>query len=350
MSEISMFAAYSQRENIVTNNTMLLLKTIYSDSVLIFDRLVARLVGLDSLGFGIRFEQQSSFKTPEGTKISDGLIEQDPVSIYVETKTTDWFYPAQIDRYKRFMADSRPGVGQKVLILLSNFETKERLQREVLDKLSGGPDDEVLIAAIGFDELLQAVKDEVKSDNDVIRTMIVDFETYLADEGLLPTWAGTLEIIPMGDSLELNKKFQCYSCPNTNSRGYSHARAKYLGFYSRKTVAEVAEIDAVIDLKAREQGSWEIRWNNSNQDKKSLWARAEAIISNPDYYANNDFEQGRGVLLFLLSNMQTDVNFQKISPGGIMGRQYMKFKDLKSMDDLMSKIKDQHWTSVKERS
>ncbi|MDL2259506.1 hypothetical protein LJB99_01320 [Deltaproteobacteria bacterium OttesenSCG-928-K17] len=350
MSKISMFAAYSQKENIVTNNTMLLLKTIYNDSVFVFDRLVARLVGLDSIGFGIRFEQQSPFKTPDGTKISDGLIEQEPISIYVETKTTDWFYSVQIERYKNFMASSKPGAGRKILILLSNFETKERLQKDVLNQLSSDPDDEVLIAAVGFDELLHSVKEEVKTDNDVIRTMIADFETYLTDEGLLPTWTNTMEIIPMGGSLEKNKKFVCYSCPNSGKRGYSHARSKYLGFYNQKKIDEIAEIDAVIDLKSRERESWELKWNNSEQDEEALKDRAEAIIADSEYYANSDFEQGGGVLIFLLSNMQTSVNFQKISPGGIMGRQYMKFKDIKAMDDLLSKIKDETWRSNKDWS
>jgi len=352
MSDITMFAPYSQRENIVTNNTLLLLKTIYNESVLVFDRLISRLIGLEEpLGFGLRFEQQIGFKTNEGAGIGDGLIRQEPVSIFLETKTTDWFYSRQIDRYRKFLAGRDSGTGRKVLILLSNFESKTRLRNIVLDQQPENIDDEtdgVIIAVVGFDDLLKTVQEEVKSENDIIRTMIADFEKYLVDEGLLPTWTGTLVIIPMGGSLELNKKFGCYSCPR-QKRGYTHARAKFLGFYNQKKIDEVAEIDAVIDLKSRNPESWELKWNNSGKDEKSLQARAETILANPEYYANNDFDQGSGVLLFLLSNLQTSVNFQKISPGGIMGRRYMKFKDIKSMDELMAQIKDKEWRSVTDR-
>lgn len=349
MSDISMFAAYSQRENIVTNNTLLLLKTIYNDSVLVFDRLVSRLVGLDSLGFGLRFEQQISFEAGDGARLGDGLIQQEPISIFVETKTTDWFYRAQIDRYRNFLAGPRSGHGRKILILLSNFESKDRLLNDVLGPITDtdSRDDDTLIAAVGFDELLKAVQEEVKSDNDVIRSMIADFEKYLADEDLLPTWTGSLVIIPMGGSLEVNKKYCCYSCPS-QKRGYTHARAKYLGFYSQKKIDYVAEIDAVLDLKSRDKESWELKWNNSGQDEKTLKARAEAIIDKPDYYAKNDFAQRGGVLLFLLSDLRTDINFQKTSPGGIMGRRYMKFKDIKSLDDLVSAIQGQTWRGVKD--
>jgi hypothetical protein len=177
--------------------------------------------------------------------------------------------------------------------------------------------------------------------------MIDDFEKYMANEGLLPTWAGSLVIIPMGGSMELNKKYCCYSCPN-QKRGYTHNRAKYLGFYSQKKINDVAEIDAVLDLKSINPESWGVKWNNSGQDEKDLMARAGAIIANPDYYAHNDFAQGGGVLLFLLSDLREGVNFEKTSPGGIMGRQYMKFKNINSLDELVAAIKGRTWRGVKD--
>lgn len=347
MSEITMFAAYSHKENIVTNNTMLLLKTIYNDSLVVFDRLISRLVDLDGLEFGLKFEQQVYFKIGDAAGIVDGLIQQKPIRIFIETKATDWFHTEQIERYKKFLAAPRSKNERNILILLSNFESKNRLFNEVLGPLSDDRDEAVPIAAIGFDELLQAVKDEVRSENDVIRTMIVDFETYLTEKGLLPTWAGTLTVIPMGGSLELNKRHGCYSCPS-QKRGYSHARAKFVGFYNQKKIDDVAEIDAVMEMKSRDQESWDFKWNNTEADEKILKARAEKIIADRDYYANNDFDRGDAILFFLLSNQQTDVNFQKESPGGIMGRRYMRFKDVKSMDELLKKIKGKTWEKVKD--
>ena len=110
----------------------------------------------------------------------------------------------------------------------------------------------------------------------------------------------------------------------------------------------MAEIDAVLDLKSRDQESWELKWNNSGQDEKALMTRVKAITDIPKYYGNKDFDQGDCILFFLLSNIQTAVNFQKTSPGGIMGRQYMRFKDVKSMDELLARIKDKQWRSVKD--
>ncbi len=340
MSEISMFAPYSQRENIVTSNTMLLLKTIYNDSILVFNSLISRLVGQD-VNFGLQFEQQVSFQASAGNRISDGLIEQKSISIYVETKTTDWFYEEQIKNYLGFMKERSSSVDQQILILLSNFDSKSRLEKDILDKL---PENIPAVALVSFEELLYAVKEEVKSSDGVIQVMIADYENFLSKEGLLPIWASTLEIIPMGNTLEANKKFCCYSCPNNRK----HSRAKYLGFYAQKNVDTVAEIDAVLELPSKDRQDWAIKWNNSKEEEETLKDRAEAIISNPEYYGHHDMENGGGVLLFLLNNMQTSVNFRKESFGGIMGRFYMKFGGIKNMEELLSKIQDRKWRSATE--
>jgi hypothetical protein len=345
MSEITLFPAYSEKENVLTNNVMLLLKTLYNESVPAFDRVVSKMAGLKSAGFGVRFEQQAGFSTEKmGNGVADGRITQEPVTLFIETKTGDWFSPGQIERYREFLKNNASGT--RAVILLSDFKDgKKRCEDEVLATLSGREDATVKTAALSFDELLSMVREEAQGSGGLIPAMLRDFEVYLSNAGLLPDWENLLDIIPCRpETLDINKAYSVYACPNTGGP-YYHRRAKYIGFYHDKKIDHIALIDAVLNIKAPGRSAWEIQYHNNGAEREALKDRAAAVLDVSDFYGNNDLNDGRGILLFLLSEFRENINFKKISPGGIAGRGNMLFTGLKDLDDLTRRVQGKTWKS-----
>jgi hypothetical protein len=85
MSEIHYFPRYSQPENVVTNNTLLLLLRLREYSRFKFEKFMESLCGDEDVQLAsswLRFQQQKG----TGKSIVDGFIAQDSVKIAVETK------------------------------------------------------------------------------------------------------------------------------------------------------------------------------------------------------------------------------------------------------------------------
>ena len=96
-NKTSFFTTYDQKENRVTNYCLLMLNQVYSYSPLLFNQILSNLT--DELNFGVNFYQQQGINTRKGKQIADGIISQEPITIYVETKNFDWFYNNQIEGY-----------------------------------------------------------------------------------------------------------------------------------------------------------------------------------------------------------------------------------------------------------
>jgi len=332
MTEITMFPTYSQQENVATNNVMLLFKTIYNESVLLFERVFSELLDGEELGFGVKFEQQVGHPGI----IADGYVSQRPINLFIEVKRHDWHYEEQINAYVNVLKNKKEE--RNILLLLANFEDKKGIQSLIENSES----ENISIHAVGYDDILKTIKQLVKTDNDVINTMLEDFETYLNNSGLLPVWKHIIDVIPCYGTIEQNEKYNCYSCPNTGG-AYWHSRAKYIGFYKNKRVDVIGEIDAILNIKSSKQEDWEIRWNNTNKPENELLSRARNILENDDYYGIRDLKEGKGILLFLISNFKKDINWVKETSGGIMGRRYFRFSEIKDIDDLTDQIKDKTW-------
>lgn len=85
MSNIHYFPRYSQKENMVTNNTLLLFSRLYNNSPEKFARLINAILEES----GIELDTMVRFKKQEkatGGRIPDGVIEQESFKVVIETK------------------------------------------------------------------------------------------------------------------------------------------------------------------------------------------------------------------------------------------------------------------------
>src|ERR1700738_1817959 len=114
MSEIHYFPRYSQPENVVTNNTLLLLLRLHQYNRFKFEKfmdLICTEQDVQLVSSWLQYHQQKG----TGKSILDGFIAQDSIKIAVETKLTEAFDPTQLENHLAVFRDEQ----HKLLILLS---------------------------------------------------------------------------------------------------------------------------------------------------------------------------------------------------------------------------------------
>jgi len=86
MSRVHYFQRYSQKENVVTNNTLLLFSRLYNHSPTRFEDFLNALSGDGNLTFdvGMQFAQQEG--NTKRNSVPDGLITQKSIKVVIETK------------------------------------------------------------------------------------------------------------------------------------------------------------------------------------------------------------------------------------------------------------------------
>ena len=262
---ISLFSGYSQKENRTTNYCLLILKMLYEENPKFLSEVLSTIFGVE-LGdtIGVSFRQQE--KKRRGTP--DGVIGQRAFTIYIETKSFDWFYDEQIERHLADLAAEAQGL--KLLLALGNFESKEasrfeRIERLCRDKHNG----DVRFAHAGFDDFLGAVQGLGLSKN--LTDAISDFADYLDNERLLPTWKTRLDVVNCAGIPDEITEGRVYMCPSTGG-AYNHRRARFFGMYKDKTVGYVAQIEGLVELTSADEAL--VRWNNVERPDGELIAEA----------------------------------------------------------------------------
>ncbi len=327
---ISLFSDYSQKENRTTNYCLLALKMIYEESPKFFTEILSGLMGYDlSDDIGVKFRQQEK-KTQS---IPDGLILQKAFTIYIETKNFDWFYDEQL---KNHLNGLKEEAGLKILIALGNFE-KDTINRfSTIENLckSEFKENKIIFSAISFEDFISAI--ELPTLPPHILEAIKDLRAYLDEGGFLPSWKNWLDVVNCASFPEDVIRHQTYLCP-AEGGSYSHSRCKYFGMYKNKRVEKIAEIRAVIDIKA--DGKAELLWKNTNEKKSDLLedAKNRAMSLRP---------AERPLRVFILGELY-DTNFIKDTPGGMLGsKQYFEIGRLGAEDavSLAEELRNKFWS------
>ncbi|MBD5405505.1 hypothetical protein HDR59_03065 [bacterium] len=337
-NKASFFTTYEQQENRTTNYCLLMLNQIYSYSPILFNQLISNLI-LDECNFGVNFNQQKGINTSKNLQIADGIIRQEEITIYIETKNFDWFYDNQIFGYLDNLNNKQ---GKKILILLSNFENINDIQtRSKMIKQSNSKYYDIEIYPINFTDLYSEITNITDSiQNDMFKNMVNDFEAFLFQENLLPTWQYKLDIVRTGDTMEQNKQYECYCCPCENGTWW-HRRAKYMGLLNEgKILKTIAEIDGVVNVVNNNNQEFEVMYDNIN-DRKNLENRARDLLKNSDFYGSKHLQENDSVRIFLLSNIkELNEGFEKDSKGGrLPGKMYIDLsKDWKEKPNNIDKV------------
>lgn len=323
---ITLFSNFGQKENRTTSYCLLVLKLIYEENPKLLADFFEALIGADrDLEVGVAFLQQQR----KSDSVPDGVLKQPAFTIYLETKNFDWFHDDQLFDHATSLKDS-PGF--RLLLALSNFESlpADRFKNVtdfIRDKLGG----EVEFAAVTFEQFVDAIPFDDLSKN--LADTVEEFREYLDSEDLLPTWKYRLDVVNSASSADQVRAEHVYLCPATGG-AYAHRRSRFFGLYQGKRVTDVAEIEAVVEV--RSDGA-AVKWSNVATPPDALLERAVQQHKKcaPDMLP---------ALVFLLGEL-VPTDFRKSSRGGMFGSKKYFEVEAESARELAEQLRGRAWES-----
>lgn len=312
MAGVSYFQRYAQRENHVTNNTLLVLRHLYEASPTKLQQVLRELIGDDQLSLGPAFTQQIKGKY----SVPDALIEQQPLRIFFETKLTQALDLDQLRRHIESISVVEKTHSETVLIGLSTAKMRTSAEVEVAD---WGKSHSVVFKSVTFVELVEALQGACADHEVTLKALIEDFVDFLGVEGLLQPPSDRMLIMPCGVSLDENERFGVYY---DGAHRPSRAPCKYLGAYKDKRVALVGEIKAVI-LAGYVDGKVEVLSEERGKLTPEMVERVRQIIEATSYYdlKNQDHRY------FIVDHFEP-TDLQKITKGPVRGAQYLQISSI----------------------
>ena len=314
MTEVTRFPHYHHPENIVTNHVMVMLRMLYNASPKLLEGLLQALCA-DEVTIGPRFSQQIA-----GThSVPDGLILQEPLAIFVETKLGPHLNMDQLKRHCETIAARLAHRKGSFLIALNSgiFGTTLPEELIVFAREQG-----IQIITANFSELIEQISELPVSDL-TLREAIQEFTDFIYAQGLIPRRDQFLVAMLTGYSWRENLKYCTYYEPF--ERNPKWPQAAFLGLYHERHVSHIGRIIMVIS--AFENDMRELIFDNPEMgildDAKRQTIR-EMIDSSQEYYPN--FQENKIRYYIVDKFEQTD--FKKKTRGGMMGHRYFDIETL----------------------
>jgi hypothetical protein len=314
MSEIHYFPRYSQPENVVTNNSLLLLLRLHQYNRFKFEKFMELICEDEEIQLAtswLQFRQQKG----TGKSIVDGFIAQDSIKIAVETKLTEAFDTQQLENHLAVFGAEQ----HKLLILLSPTLGETSTSQLTLVR-EGARSRNIQVVHTSFEDIVQKTRSCLSEHDEEMLALVADYESFCSDLGLLPRDQYTLFVPPCALSFEANERFRLYYCPAT----WSRRKAKYLGIYAQKTVRAIGQIVksvvCAIDLTAGTVTAADGQATlTSEQQARILEATKEARA--------RDWDLTTGHRFYLCDTVEP-TDFRKASRGGIMGHRYFDLDEI----------------------
>lgn len=315
MTTLNRFQLYSQQENTITNNVLLMFSELYRLSPKYFEELINSLFESNELYKVIPdFLQQISNK---GNGIIDGYISNPSSKIIIETKVNSL---EGIDKLLKY-TDSFRGVDLKILIHLSQVKFDKLAVSEIETRLKNFEEGvNINFKSISYEDLVIQLNELSKlySYDESLGSLFVDFENYCHQSALMPIHKDILRAMACGQSFDLNVKYQFYF--DLATRGYSDF--KYLGIYKNKAVQFIGLVENNIVADFEYETGLDIKWSEHDVTQEQKKRLEEAIHESmeSDWYINKNHR------FFLLKDF-TPTNFEKTSPGGIFRVRFFDLAD-----------------------
>lgn len=329
--DISLFADYHQKENSLTNYCGLMMRQLYEESPKRFQEFLTTVIdGRVDLIIGPTFKQQ----TKEVSSIPDLSIIQKSVSIFFETKRTNWFYNEQLIRHIQGFDEN---ANLRILFLLSDFD-EDDITDQIRECIEKAKSEKIIIQPLSFERFIDTL--EKVCNTGYLMNFVEEFKVYVDKNGYLPKWKYLLDIVSCSGTIE-EVKNGVYMCPNTGG-AYNHRRAKFFAPYYQKGVRTIHEIRAIVVVE-KDLGQATIKWNNSTEKADSL--KHEAIEKVKMWQWRIDENRSTDLQVFLLST-GIETNFKKETSGGMLqSKKYFKdiALDCKNSTELARKLLDKEW-------
>jgi hypothetical protein len=316
---ISQFQKYSQRENTVTNNVLLMLSRLNDLNVGYYKTII------ESLNDGnVAYNPQPIFKQQVGVKkgsgIIDGHIEVRPSKIIIETKLHSKEFIDKLIKYaKEFNENS-----DNQLWHLSSVKFEEQEEIEINRRLKEAyPNLKIQFNNLLFNDLIENLVGifEQNTHDMELRLLLEDFSNYCISSNLISNEEYKLLFVPTGFSFDWNMKHKIYYCP----RQWHSQKFKFFGLYRWKSVRSISEIET--EIKA------DYDFENDNLKVFSKGHTQEQVKRL--HSGLRELEENHvGLKYYILpENNFYETDFRKTSHGGIQGYRYKDLRDHLTLND-----------------
>lgn len=305
MSLLNQFQHYSQKENTVTNNVLLMFSNLYEINPKYYEDFIKGLTE-DSE----QYEVIPSFRQQVGNRgdgIIDGHIQIKSSKIILETKLhgLEW-----VDKLVKYSKSFDPNE-YKLLFHLSSTRYSTSEIEKIETKLNGLKEiGKVNFLSLTYQDLVDQLRELAKNyqyDHYLLR-LNENFENYCLRMGLMPKNNHVLRAMACGQSFDLNIKHKFYF--DLASRGYSDFN--YLGIYKWKSVRYIGKVENMIEADWYESSGLKIKNSKEpvteEQKIRLIDSIKESIANGWNVEINHRF--------FLLKDFSA-TDFRKTSPGGI---------------------------------
>lgn len=332
--ELKLFSSYHGVENNITNHVGVVLRMVYRESPLEFEKLLFAICKGDvPLRVGPSFHQQ--FRGKRG--IPDLVIEQTSFRVCFETKTRSGsFHQEQLLRHLKDLQNSSHDV--RLLVGLSDVAVSPgRFPRAEKAAKKG----RVKLAFLGFDELIESLRGIRISET--LREFVEELEEYLIGEGVFPAWKTTLAVVNCGQTMD-EIEGGAYLCPNRDG-AYKSFRAAWLGPYKSKAVSEIRQLLGHVTCEPTGR-NFQVTWNGGQLTDSELLQRARKSVKNRNPGHDHALKHD-GLQIYVLGEAHP-TDFRKASAGGLLGSRIF-FRDLeaktgaKTAKALATALKGRFW-------
>ncbi|MCJ2007485.1 hypothetical protein [Methylobacterium sp. J-092] len=314
MAQVTRFPHYHQTENVVTNHVMVMLRMLYEASPKLLEALLRALCA-EEVTVGPRFSQQIH----GAHSVPDGLIAQDPLAVFVETKLGSLPNPGQLARHCQTIVDRLPGRKGSFLLSLTAGQAGLALPGEVTDMAAAHG---VTVVPVTFGELVDQLA-ELPGADLVLRATLQEFADFIFAQGLVPRQSQIMVAMLTGISWRENLAHGVYYEPI--DRSPKHARAAFLGLYHDKQVSHVGRIVTAVGAMHDDTGEMIFDKPESGKlDDAGRQAIRDVVAAAQAYYPGLEASRHR----YYVVDGFAPTNFRKVSGGGMMGHRYF---DIESM-------------------
>jgi hypothetical protein len=281
MSKVHYFQRFQQKENVVTNNTLLLFSRLYGSSPIRFEHFINSLLsedGADTIDVGLSFRQQEG--NGKRSSIPDGAITQKSIKVLIETKLYDNHDSSQLKRH----VDGFGSEETQLLLLINPTEPSQQFNDKVIEFVNSHNEvnsTNIRYAAITFKHIVESMR-SVISDYDVeLNELVDDYSSFCDEAGLIPRHQFAMRAITAGISFDANVKYNIYFDPIERS----FSRHQYIGLYKGKAIRAIGLLTKVVrvdfDIHTETFNSIDIRdiFNQPNKSQKLTDAEILALKS-----------------------------------------------------------------------
>lgn len=243
MSKISPFLSYHGKENVATNNALLLLKFIHEAGNKKLERVLAALLETDlDLNIGLRFDQQvkttSNKMGVDKGSIPDGWVHQSPFNLLLETKIGTSNNINQLERHANFLKSK---TGDKYLFWLLSNIPDEKIKKSAEAAIKH-VDEKIQFGIISFEDLINCAYDICPEHDEILKDRIDEFFSFCVKANLTTKHAKTtMKMVLSGRTQKFNDKYHIYFDPCRNFSPH-----EFLGLYFKKSVRYIGRVDKIV--------------------------------------------------------------------------------------------------------